>query len=361
MGTSCQNQPEVHDIVAALRSALRIAAPAVIFKAEAIVAPEDLPAYLGTGRHAGKVCDLAYHNSLMVQLWSALAIGEAELARRALSTPPPKPVTAVWGTYVRCHDDIGWAVSDTDAGMLGLSGAAHRWFLAEFYSGAFPGSFARGQVFQANPHTGDARISGTLASLAGLEAALAAADGPGVDLALARIFMLHAVIYGYGGIPLLYMGDELGLLNDRTFADDPHHADDNRWVHRPQMPWTAAERRHDPASIEGRIFSGLRHLGRVRATLPSLHASVESTPVDVGNPAVLALLRRHPAGDLLQLFNVSAGWQRLDAGAVAGRLRGQAWDHLSGVAAEPAADGGLHLHPYAARWLGAGAPLAAAT
>ncbi|HEX2808835.1 MAG TPA: alpha-amylase family glycosyl hydrolase, partial [Kineosporiaceae bacterium] len=99
MGTSCQNQPEVHDIVAALRAAVRIAAPAVIFKAEAIVAPEDLPAYLGTGRHAGKVCDLAYHNSLMVQLWSALATGEAGLARRALSTPPPKPVTTAWGTY----------------------------------------------------------------------------------------------------------------------------------------------------------------------------------------------------------------------------------------------------------------------
>ena len=356
IGTSCQNQPEVHDIVGALRAALRIAAPAVIFKAEAIVAPEDLPAYLGTGRHAGKVCDLAYHNSLMVQLWSSLAIGEAELARRALSTSPSKPVNAAWGTYVRCHDDIGWAVSDTDAGVLGLSGAAHRWFLAEFYSGAFPGSFARGEVFQANPHTGDARISGTLASLAGLEAALVAGDGPAVDLALARIFMLHAVIYGYGGIPLLYMGDELGLLNDRSFADDPYHADDNRWVHRPRMPWEAAERRHDPASIEGRIFAGLRHLGRVRSGLPSLHAAVESTPVDVGHPAVLALLRRHPAGDLLQLYNVSAGWARVDAGAVSRRLRGPGWDHLSGIETRPAADGGLHLHPYAARWLGTRPP-----
>jgi amylosucrase len=342
----------VHDIVAALRAALRVAAPAVIFKAEAMVAPEDLPAYLGTGRHAGKVCDLAYHNSLMVQLWSALAIGEAELARRALSASPPKPVGAAWGTYVRCHDDIGWAVSDTDAGVLGLSGAAHRWFLAEFYSGAFPGSFARGEVFQADPHTGDARISGSLASLAGLEAALCENDSAGVDLALARIFMLHAVIYGYGGIPLLYMGDELGLLSDRSFADDPDHADDNRWLHRPTMPWPAAERRHDPTSVEGRIFAGLRHLGRVRARLPALHAAVESIPVDVGNPAVLGLLRRHPAGDLLQLYNVSTGWQRVDADAVLGRPRSPGWDLLSDVEAAPGGDGGFHLPPYAARWLG---------
>jgi amylosucrase len=353
MGTSCQNQPEVHDIVAALRTAVRIAAPAVIFKAEAIVAPEDLPAYLGTGRHAGKVCDLAYHNSLMVQLWSALAIGEAGLARRALSTPPPKPVTTAWGTYVRCHDDIGWAVSDLDADMLGLSGAAHRWFLAQFYSGAFPGSFARGEVFQANPHTRDARISGTLASLAGLEAALATGDRAGVDLALGRIFLLHAVVYGYGGIPLLYMGDELGLLNDRQYAADPDQADDNRWLHRPRMPWAAAERRTDPATIEGRVFSGLQHLARVRAGLSSLHAAVESTPVDLDSPAVLALLRRHPAGDLLQLYNMSAGWQQVEVGPVRRLLRGDAWENLSSNAPRPGDDGGLHLPPYAAWWLSA--------
>jgi amylosucrase len=351
MGTSCQNQPEVHDIVAALRAAVRIAAPAVIFKAEAIVAPEDLPAYLGTGRHAGKVCDLAYHNSLMVQLWSALAIGEAGLARRALSTPRPKPVTTAWGTYVRCHDDIGWAVSDLDADTLGLSGAAHRWFLAQFYSGVFPGSFARGEVFQANPLTGDARISGTLASLAGLEAALAADDQASVDLALGRIFLLHAVVYGYGGIPLLYMGDELALLNDHDYAADPNLADDNRWLHRPRMPWTVARRRTDPATVEGRVFSGLQRLAGVRAGLPSLHASVESTPVDVDSPAVLALLRRHPAGDLLQLYNVSARWQRVDVGTVRGRLRGDPWEALSGSAPHLGADGGLHLPPYAAWWL----------
>ena len=216
LGTNCQNQPEVHDIVMALRSAVRIAAPGVLFKAEAIVAPEDLPAYLGTGRHAGKVCDLAYHNSLMVQLWSGLASGDAVLVRRALEVPPPKPVTTSWATYVRCHDDIGWAVSDADAAASGLSGPAHRAFLSRFYSGEFPGSFARGEVFQANVATGDARISGTLASLAGLHTALEAGDGAGIDLATARIFLLYAAIFGYGGIPLIYMGDEIGLLNDRS-------------------------------------------------------------------------------------------------------------------------------------------------
>ena len=350
MGTTCQGEPEVHQVVQALRAATRVAAPAVIFKAEAIVSPEDLPAYLGTGRHAGKVCDLAYHNSLMVQLWSAMATGRADLARRALAVPPPKPVTAVWGTYVRCHDDIGWAISDTDAGALGLSGFAHRRFLAEFYTGAFQATFARGEAFQVNPATGDARVSGTLASLAGLEAALETGDRRAVDLALGRIFLLHAVVYGYGGIPLLYMGDELGLRNDRSYLSDPKLAADNRWLHRPWMDWEAAERRHDPAQVEGRIFAGLRHLARVRSGLPALHAAVESEPVDLGNGAVLALRRRHPAGTLLGLYNVSAGWQRVSAVDVARLGVPRPWEHLSSFAPR-LEDGELALPPYAAWWL----------
>jgi amylosucrase len=355
LGTNCQNQPEVHDIVMALRSAVRIAAPGVIFKAEAIVAPEDLPAYLGTGRHAGKVSDLAYHNSLMVQLWSALATGDVALARRTLAVPPPKPVTTVWATYVRCHDDIGWSVSDADAAASGLSGPVHREFLSRFYAGAFPGSFGRGEIFQANPVTGDARISGTLASLAGLQAALEPGDGAEqgrrLDLALARIFLLHAVVFGYGGIPLIYMGDELGLRNDPSYLGDPHLAEDNRWLHRPWMSWSAAERRHDPASVEGRIFAGLRHLVAVRAGLPALHAAVESVPVDVESAAVLGLVRRHPAGQLLQLYNVSASWQSVPAGVVRGRLGGDLWEHISGYAPAPAGDDRFWLPPYAAWWL----------
>ncbi len=350
MGTACQGEPEVHEIVQALRAAARVATPGVIFKAEAIVAPEQLPAYLGTGRHAGKVCDLAYHNSLMVQLWSALATGRADLARRALAVPPPKPVTSVWGTYARCHDDIGWAISDADAGALGLSGFAHRRFLAEFYAGTFPGTFARGEVFQSNPATGDARISGTLASLAGLEAALESGSSAELDLALGRVFLLHAVVYGYGGIPLLYMGDELGLRNDRSYLDDPQLAADNRWLHRPRMDWDVAERRHDPATVEGRIFAGLRHLARVRAGLPALHAAVESEPVDLGNGAVLALRRRHPAGTFLGLYNVTPAWQRVSGVDVARLGVPRPWENLSSFAPR-LEDGELALPPHAAWWL----------
>jgi amylosucrase len=313
------------------------------------------------------VCDLAYHNSLMVQLWSAIAAGRADLARHALAVPPPKPVTTAWGTYARCHDDIGWAISDADAAAVGLSGAAHRAWLADFYAGRTPGSFARGEDFQVDPRTGDRRTCGTLASLAGLEVGLQVAAETGdtteADRALGRIFLLHAVVYGFGGIPLLYMGDELGLRNDRSYLADRRFAEDNRWLHRPAMPWDVAERRFDPASVEGRVFAGIRHLGRVRAGLASLHAAVESQPVDAGNGSVLALVRRHPAGVLLQLYNVSRDWQHVPAHVLRDAGIHRPWDHISSFAPgrEGSAsgapdvsgdDGWYAIPPYAAWWLG---------
>ena len=161
LGTNCQNQPEVHAITQALRTVARIAAPALIFKAEAIVGPADLAPYLGVGKHAGKVSDLAYQNSLMVQIWSALAAKDTRLFCAAMNRFPAKPPTTVWGTYLRCHDDIGWAIDDEDAASVGLNGHEHRRFLADYYAGLYPMSDARGLVFQENLATGDRRISGT--------------------------------------------------------------------------------------------------------------------------------------------------------------------------------------------------------
>ena len=355
MGTDCQNQPEVHAVVQALRAATRVAAPSVVFKAEAIVAPDRLTAYLGTGPQAGRVSDLAYHNSLNVQLWSSLATGRSDLARRALSGRPPKPVTTAWGTYVRGHDDIGWAVDDTDAAAVGLQGGAHRSFLSAFYAGRHPGSVARGLVFQDDPEAGSSRTSGTTASLAGLESALEAGSDEDVDRALGRIFLLHAAVYGYGGIPLVYSGDELGLLNDTSWAAEPAHAADNRWAHRPRLQWEVAEERHDLGSVPGRIFAGLRHLAAVRASLPALHAAVESEPLDVGNDAVLALARRHAAGSLVLLYNVTPRWQRVPVAPLHRLGVYDLWEHLSAFPPEPesgAFGDELTMPPFAAWWLG---------
>ena len=298
LGTTCQNQPEVHALTQALRAATRIMAPATIFKAEAIVGPQDVVAYLGQGEHAGKVSELAYHNSLMVQIWSALATRDGRLLAQALSRFAPIPVTSAWATYLRCHDDIGWAIDDADAAAVGWDGYSHRAFLADFYAGDFRGSFARGAHFQSNPLTGDRRTSGSAASLAGVEAALQAGDDGALDTAIARLTCAYAMVFGFGGLPLLYMGDELGLLNDHGFADDPAKAADNRWLHRPAMDWALAERAvgGETDDVATRVYHAITRLVHARKRLPALHAAVPTEAFVAGNPAVLVFRRRHAAG-----------------------------------------------------------------
>jgi amylosucrase len=351
-GTSSQNQPEVHDLLQALRAVVRIAAPSVAFKAEAIVSPRELVAYLGVGRHEGKECDLAYHNVLMVLLWSTLASGRVALMTHTLRSMPRVPRGAGWVTYVRCHDDIGWAITEEDAAAVGEDGFLHRRFLADFYAGDFPGSFARGARFQPDPRTGDARTSGTAAALCGLEQALDSGDTAAVDTALRRMLLLYAIAFAHGGLPLVYMGDELGLRNDRAYADDPARRDDNRWMHRPRMDWAAAERRHDPASVEGRLWAGLRRLVAARRATRAVHAHGEGEPFWTGNDHVFGLQREHGGQRLLVLANFTNGAQAVHLGVV--RVRGFA---LGPAAAEP--DGRelrvegdfLVLEPYQFAWV----------
>ncbi len=350
LGTNCQNQPEVHSLLRALRACARIAAPAVLFKAEAIVGPDDLAPYLGIGRHRGHECDLAYHNSLMVQFWSALAARDTRLMHHVLGTFPRKPPTTAWGTYIRCHDDIGWAVTEDDAEAVGWSGPAHRSFLSDFYAGVHPGSFARGAVFQVNPATNDSRISGTFASLAGLEAAVEAEDAAAVDLAIARILLGHALIMGWDGIPLLYMGDEIGLRNDLRYLAEPNHASDNRWIHRPRMDWERAAWRHDPATVEGRIFGGTRRLVEVRRGLAQLNAAGPLDVVDLGNPSLFSFIRRHPTGTLLAIHNLTETAATIDAGMIEFVGMDAAIDVLDpGTAIRPGQT--LEVPAYGSRWL----------
>lgn len=345
-GTNCQNQPEVHALTQALRAAARIMSPAVLFKAEAIVGPQDVVAYLGQGEHAGLVSDLAYHNSLMVQIWSALAARDGRLLSTALSRFSPIPVTSAWATYLRCHDDIGWAIDDADAAAVGWDGFGHRAFLADFYAGDFEGSFARGMHFQSNPATGDRRTSGSAASLAGVEAAVEAGNRPALETALDRLTCAYAMVFGFGGLPLLYMGDELGLLNDHSFEQDPAKADDNRWLHRPAMDWDQAADRDDVAE---RVFTSIRSLIRARKALPSLHASVGTEVFVTDDPAVLVFRRRHPAGALIEVYNLSERTRVLWPSALLPLEAGLVREHISGELIDVSTP--VQLPPYAAWWL----------
>ncbi len=169
----------------------------------------------------------------MALLWETLATREVQLLQLSLREQFRDAPDCAWVNYVRSHDDIGWTFDDGDAARLGINGFGHRQFLTAFYTGRFQGSFARGVPFQENPRTGDARISGTCAALAGLEQALQDGDAEGIDLSIRRILLLYSIVLSVGGIPLLYIGDEVGMLNDYAYRADPARADDSRWVHRP--------------------------------------------------------------------------------------------------------------------------------
>ena len=349
LGTNCQNQPEVHAITQALHAVTRMAAPAVAFKAEAIVGPRDLVQYLGTGKHAGRVSDLAYHNSLMVQVWSMLAARNTVLAKHALASLPAKPTTGTWITYVRCHDDIGWAIDDRDAHAVGITGHGHRAFLSDWYSGEFPKSWADGLVFQANPATGDRRISGTSASLLGLRSG--ATSGPAVDNALARYFLAHAVVAGWGGIPVIWSGDELAQVNDPDWAEEPGHEDDNRWAHRPRLDWSRAVAKDDLRTIPGRVYTGLKHLAAVRAGLPQLHASASTEVLDETDDGVLAVVRRHASGTFVGLYNVTEVARPFELHRLHDAGLTVPYDALGGHVLAVGSMGMLWLPPYAAWWV----------
>jgi amylosucrase len=293
IGTGCQNLPEVHDILQLLTQATRIAAAAVIHKAEAIVGPRDLVPYLGAGIHAGRESQLAYHNNLMVQYWSSLAAQDTRLMTHVLQKHFPENFRrACFATYIRCHDDIGWAITEEDtAHVPPMSGPGHRNFLADFYKGDFPGSFARGADFQSNPETGDRRTNGSFASLAGLEAALESKSKADIDLAIARISLGNALIASFGGIPLLYMGDEIGLTNDYAFVDDPTHADDGRWMQRPIMDWAKVGAAATGKTPPARILAAVKHIMAVRKATPQLSSDLPTRIIDLWQPELFAYQR----------------------------------------------------------------------
>ncbi|MFM6962670.1 MAG: alpha-amylase family protein [Micrococcales bacterium] len=317
LGPDSQNQPEVHAITQALRAAAHISTPSLIFKAEAIVGPKDVVHYLGQGDHAGKVSDIAYHNSLMVQIWSALASRDGRLMAHALSKFAPVPTTSGWATYLRCHDDIGWAIDDADASELGINPYAHRSFLAEFYANEFEGSFARGVHFQSNPTTGDRRTSGSAASLIGIQAAIEKKDAPALQTAIDRLKCAYAMVFGFGGLPLLYMGDELGMLNDMSFLKNPSKAEDNRWIHRPEMDWSLAKSAEKGKGVEGQVDKAIRSLITARKSLASLHAATSTEVFTSNNPSVVIFRRKHASGNLVQVYNLSENTQRVSMHGIA--------------------------------------------
>ncbi|MBL7978819.1 MAG: hypothetical protein JNN12_10805 [Bacteroidetes Order II. Incertae sedis bacterium] len=352
MGTNSQNQPEVVHLLAAFKALVRMAAPGVLFKSEAIVAPEEIIKYLGSGGFEGKACEMGYNATLMNHLWHALACENTQLLYTTLSGLPHLPETATWLNYIRCHDDIGWGISDENAAAVHQNGRNTRNFCTDFYAGILPHSYAEGYAFQRDRHTGEARISGTAAALSGLQKAQIEADADKINAAIHRIRLLNGVIFFMKGIPLLYSGDEIGQLNDFTYLTDPLKASDNRWIHRPPMNWTKAGLRKRQGTVESRLFHLHRSIIEARKSLAIINGHTPESLVFAQNDALFLCERHdHKNSPCLLVANFSQSTQILPLNRLSEIWRdGTCTDVLTRTAFHFGA-GHLVIGPYDVYWL----------
>jgi amylosucrase len=291
IGSTCQNEREAHLILQLMKDCCQVTAPGVLFIAEAIVAPVEVTKYFGEDAVIAKECEIAYNATFMALLWDAVATKNARLLNQGIKSLPIKLERATWLNYVRCHDDIGLGFDDNDIQLAGYEPSSHRRFLIDYYTGKFEDSSARGMLFGQNEKNGDARISGSLASLVGLQHALQECDPRKTDEAVEVILLLHSMIMSFGGIPLLYYGDELGGLNDVSYLDDPHKAGDSRWVHRPNIDWEKAENRNISGTVEYKIFTALKRMIAVRKEIRVFADFNNRELIEVNNPKLFVFGR----------------------------------------------------------------------
>lgn len=268
MGTDSQNLPEAHQLISLFRMCQQTIAPGVILLAEAITAPTQIIKYFGEGDMKGNECEVAYNATLMALLWNSIATKKTVLLNKSLQHLPKKPREATWINYIRCHDDIGLGFDDNDIYSIGWDAQEHRKFLLHYYCQKLDWSPAKGLMFMYNPKNGDGRITGSAASLLGLEKGLEMKDEKLVSQAITKIITMHSIILSYGGMPLIYAGDEIGALNDYSYQSETGKKDDSRWVNRPKQDWQVVANLEQANTPQAHIFHSLKKLIEIRRNHP---------------------------------------------------------------------------------------------
>jgi amylosucrase len=309
VGTTCQNLPQAHQLLQLFKSCVKVAAPGMALLGEAIVSPNQIMDYFGNGLMATRECDLAYNAGQMALQWDALATMDTRNLFLNQHIIARKPLGTTWLNYTRCHDDIGFGFDDCYIEQVGYTPYLHRKFLMDYYSGSFAGSPSKGVLFGVNPKTNDARMSGTLASLCGLETALGKGDAEAIETAVNRIVLMQAQSILLGGIPMLYYGDELGHLNDYSYTNDPSKSYDSRWVHRPVISKEKRQKVFDSTCIESRIFAAHQRLISLRKSSSDFADSNNAQWRETECRSVIGVVR----GSFTLFFNYSDQLQQINA------------------------------------------------
>ncbi len=328
INTSCRNLPQVHTIVRLMRIIGEIVCPSVLLLGEVVMEPEKVTPYFGTVEKPE--CHMLYNVTTMATTWHTVATRDARLLKRQLDVVNSLPKEYVFLNYLRCHDDIGWGLDYAFLKENGMEERPHKQYLNDYFQGYAGASVSRGELYNADPVTGDARFCGTTASMCGMEKAGSEKDDAAMERAVRLDLMLHAYMFLQSGIPVLYSGDEIGALNDYSYKKYPEKAADSRYLHRGAMRWDLAEKRKDITSVEGKLFQGLCLLENIRKTEKAFMSDADTWTIETWEPAVLCMGRYYDGEKIIGLFNFSeqekTAWIRETDGSYSDLISGDAVD-----------------------------------
>ena len=303
INTSCRNLPKVHTIVRMMRMISEIVCPGVLLLGEVVMEPEKVVPYFGTVEKPE--CHMLYNVTTMATTWHTVATRDIKLLKKQLDIVNSLPKDYVFLNYLRCHDDIGWGLDYRSLMMEGMGERSHKQYLNDYFQGYAGGSNSRGELYNADPVTGDARFCGTTASMCGIEKAGFEQDDAAMEKAIRLDLMLHAYMFMQSGIPVLYSGDEIAQINDYSYKENPYKSADSRYIHRGSMKWELAENIRDGNTVEGKIFRGLTCLEKIRKTEKVFVSGADTWTIETYDPSVLCIGRYFEGEKIIGLFNFS--------------------------------------------------------
>ena len=342
LGTNCRNLPQVHSIVRIMRIICEIVCPGVLLLGEVVMEPDKVVPYFGSVEKPE--CHMLYNVTTMAATWNSVATKDIRLLRQQMNVVSSLPKDYVFLNYLRCHDDIGWGLDYPWLKQFGIDEVSHKKYLNDFLTGQYPGSFGRGELYNSDPESGDARLCGTTASLCGIEKAAYERDEEALKKAVRLDLMLHAYMLSQSGIPVIYSGDEIGQENDYTYHENPKKWDDSRYLHRGSFRWDLEKKRSVKGSLQETIFEGIKKLESIRAQFPVFCTDAEVWTIDTWDDAVLGLVRRSGEEKLIALFNFS----EFDKVAWINEEDGMYKDLISGRRMEAK---GVQIPAYGVYWL----------
>ena len=303
IGTTCRNLKQVHTIVRMMRMIAEIVCPGVLLLGEVVMEPEKVVPYFGTVEKPE--CHMLYNVTTMATTWNSIATQDIRLLKKQMDVLNHLPKQYVFLNYLRCHDDIGWGLDYETLKQWGMEEIPHKRYLNDYFTGKIAGSISRGELYNDDPVTQDARFCGTTASMCGIEKAGFEQNKEAMETAVREDLMLHAYMLTQSGIPMLYSGDELGQVNDYSYKEDPAKCADSRYIHRGKLRWELAENKNDHTTVQGSIFQTLDRLEKIRGQEITFDKAADVYTYDVHDDSILCILREYKGRRFFGIFNFS--------------------------------------------------------